>query len=310
MEFILISNNQKRLDIQCNPFLLVFVIFIFASILVSGIYHVGTQHGIEESHQKISNFQLEAGNLWENEIEEQQSLVKEARVEAEKHLDAMASRVSTLQSHILRLNALGSRLAKMAELDELEFDSAEAPGIGGPSPTISVGNSVPDFLKSLEQLSLDIQDREEKLTALETLLINRSLESKTLPKGSPLKKGWISSTFGWRTDPISGKKEFHEGMDFAGRAGSKITAAGAGIVTWSANRNGYGNTIEVDHGNGYVTRYAHNKENLVKVGDRVEKGQVIALIGSTGRSTGLHVHFEVLHNGKPINPKKFIVSNQ
>ena len=310
MEFILISNNQKRFDVHCNPLIFSAVVLLLATIIFGGIYQLGAHHGIEQSQQKISNFQSEAGSLWEREIEEQQTLVKEAREDAEKHLDAMASRVSNLQSHILRLNALGSRLAKMAELDELEFDSGKAPGIGGPSPTISVGNSVPDFLTSLEQLSLDIQDREEKLTALETLLINRSLESKTLPKGSPLKKGWISSTFGWRTDPITGKKEFHEGMDFAGRAGTEITVAGAGIVTWSAKRDGYGNTVEVDHGNGYVTRYAHNKENLVKVGDRVEKGQVIALIGSTGRSTGLHVHFEVLHNGKPINPKKFIVSSQ
>ena len=310
MEFILISNNQKRFDVRCHPFIFIATSLSIVFCILATVYYYGTQHGMDKSTQKMSDYHALAGNIWENEIEEQKKLVTEARTDAEKHLDAMASRVSSLQSHILRLNALGSRLAKMAELDELEFDSLNPPGIGGPSPTIAVGNSVPDFLKSLEQLSLEIQDREEKLIALESLLINRSLESRTLPKGSPLKKGWISSTFGWRTDPISGKKEFHEGIDFAGRSGSNVTAAGAGIVTWSGKRYGFGNLIEIDHGNGYLTRYAHNKENLVDVGDRIEKGQAIAVIGSTGRSTGLHVHFEVLHQGKKVNPKKFLVSNQ
>ncbi len=309
MEFIFLSNNRKRFDINCNPAIFILLAVVSAALLFGGTFHLGSQHGFERSNTVFNNFQNEAGGLWEEEFDKQQEMVDVARLSAEKHLDAMASRVSSLQSHILRLNALGSRLAKMAELDELEFDSMNEPGVGGPSPTLAKANSVPDFLESLDQLALEIKDREDKLIALETLLINRSLESETLPQGTPLKKGWVSSAFGWRTDPITGKKEFHEGLDFAGKSGLLVSAAGAGIVTWSDKRYGYGEMIEIDHGNGYVTRYAHNKENLVNVGARIEKGQAIAVLGSTGRSTGLHVHFEVLHNGKPVNPKKFIVSS-
>ena len=307
MELILLEGDRKRLDLRCNSWLFILIAATVLGSVLALAYYLGEQSGLSETQNRMSQFHDDAGSLWESELALQRAMVSEARTDAEKHLDAMASRVSNLQSHVLRLNALGSRLAKMAELDEIEFDN---PGVGGPAPSLAKGNSVPDFLDSLDQLALEIRDRQDKLEALESLLINRTLESRTLPQGSPLQKGWISSTFGWRTDPITGKKEFHDGIDFAGRSGSEVTAAGAGIVTWSDKRYGFGNLVEIDHGNGYVTRYAHNKENLVTVGDRVEKGQPIAIIGSTGRSTGLHVHFEVLHNGKRVNPKQFIVTRR
>ncbi|HEY9050177.1 MAG TPA: M23 family metallopeptidase, partial [Gammaproteobacteria bacterium] len=122
----------------------------------------------------------------------------------------------------------------------------------------------------------------------------------------PITRGWISSYYGMRTNPFTGKLQFHKGMDFASKSGSEVQAVAGGVITWSGKRYNYGNMVEVNHGNGYVTRYAHNKENLVKVGDTVKKGQAVASMGSTGRSTGPHVHFEVLKDGRQINPLKFV----
>ena len=140
---------------------------------------------------------------------------------------------------------------------------------------------------------------------LETLLMDRSLRERLMPSGRPISKGWLSSNFGKRADPFTGKQEYHKGVDFAGKEGADVLAVGDGVVTWSSKRSGYGNLVEINHGNGYVTRYGHNKSNTVEVGETVKKGQQIALIGSTGRSTGPHVHFEVLRNGKQVNPAKF-----
>jgi len=132
------------------------------------------------------------------------------------------------------------------------------------------------------------------------------MKEEVFPEGRPIGRGWISSYYGMRTNPFTGKLQFHKGMDFASKSGSNVQAVAGGVVTWSSKRYGYGNLVEINHGNGYVTRYGHNKENLVQVGDTVKKGQSISLMGSTGRSTGPHVHFEVLKNGRQINPQRFV----
>lgn len=136
--------------------------------------------------------------------------------------------------------------------------------------------------------------------------MTRNLEQTVLPAGRPLKNGWISSYYGMRTDPFTGRRAMHHGTDFAGKEGSEILSVAAGVVTYSGERYGYGHMVEISHGNGYITRYGHNRENLVKAGDVVEKGQAIALLGSTGRSTGPHVHFEVLKNGRGVDPSSYI----
>lgn len=229
------------------------------------------------------------------------------KLKTEKSLDAMASRLSLLQGHVMRLDALGSRLATMADLQDIEFGVENPPGMGGPEAgTDQVSINLPDFLTTLDQLESTLQDRAEKLRVMESMLIDQSLQEQTSPAGRPAKGGWLSSLYGYRTDPLSGKREFHQGLDFAGKPNTPITAAAAGIVIWSGPRYGYGNLVEVSHGNGYVTRYAHNEKNLVNVGEKVEKGEVIALMGNSGRSTGTHVHFEVVRHGKHLDPRKFI----
>jgi murein DD-endopeptidase MepM/ murein hydrolase activator NlpD len=136
--------------------------------------------------------------------------------------------------------------------------------------------------------------------------MDRSLHERIMPSGRPVRNGWVSSGYGMRTDPFTGKKEFHEGIDFAGKEGSRVLAVADGIVSWAGWRKGYGKMVEITHGNGYATRYAHNEKLLVSVGETVKKGQTIALMGSTGRSTGPHVHFEVVHNDREVNPAKYV----
>ena len=244
---------------------------------------------------------------WQEEVRHQRGKVDGAIGDAERNLDALALRMGEIQSRVVRLDALGRRLVEMADLDAEEFSFDGVPARGGPQlVTEREPFEVPDFLASLEELVRVLEDREPKLAVVEGTLMNRKLGAEVYPTGRPVSKGWISSVFGWRNDPLTGKRAFHEGIDFAGRASSEVVAAAAGVVVWSGKRWGFGNTVEVNHGNGYSTLYAHNEKNLVKVGETVKKGQVLARLGSTGRSSGPHVHFEVRRNGKAVNPMKFV----
>jgi murein DD-endopeptidase MepM/ murein hydrolase activator NlpD len=216
-------------------------------------------------------------------------------------------RLAELNAHIVRLNALGRRLTKMGGLEDGEFDFDSIPAMGGPEPgTDAASLGVPEMTERLSFLADQVEDRQRQLSVLENLLLNRNLSEQVLPQGRPVNTGWISSTFGKRTDPFTGKNARHWGVDFAGRDGAEIVAVGAGVVTYSGDRYGYGDMVEINHGNGFVTRYAHNKVNLVAVGDEVEKGQTIALMGSSGRATGPNLHFEVLRGGHKVNPLEYI----
>lgn len=310
MNLIIITKSRRTFNIRLGPALLGLGIFVSVLAAVS-FFWLGDRYGSVQTANNVSESYARAGDLWSQELLEQRKMIELIRADAQKHLDSMAARLSSLQGHVMRLNALGSRLANMAELDEIDFSLDENPGMGGPKPASNQQSlTVPDFLDAMDRLSREIEDRNDKLIAIESMLIDSNLQSETAPTGRPIQGGWISSLFGWRADPITGRKEMHDGMDFAAKFGTEITSVGAGIVTWSGRRAGYGNMVEIDHGNGYITRYAHNRKNLVSVGEKVEKGTVIAVMGSTGRSTGTHVHFEVLKDGQFVNPKQFIAVNQ
>ena len=243
---------------------------------------------------------------WQADVHSQQVQLMQIREEADANIDAMASRLGLLQAHIMRLDALGRKLVNMASIDTEEFDFDSAPGLGGPA---SVADTVlaPDELSvAIDQLGQKLSDRENQLTVMEDLVLNANLQKEVEPSGRPITKGWLSSYFGMRTHPISGRREMHKGIDFAGAMGGAVIAVAKGVVTYAGKRYSYGNLIEIAHGNGYSTRYAHNSRLLVSVGDTVEKGFQIAEIGSSGRSTGPHVHFEVLKDGREINPVPFI----
>ncbi len=248
---------------------------------------------------------------WEDEMASQRATLEEARRVAEANLDALTLRMGQMQAHMIRLDALGQRLTEMAGLEDGEFDFSTSPALGGPNEGVESSSiAVPDFLAQLTELTAQMDDRDSQMRVLESMLMSRNLSSEVSPAGRPIIKGWLSSRYGMRTDPFTGRQSHHKGVDLAGKEGTEVIATAAGVVTWSGKRYGYGNLVEITHGNGYVTRYGHNKEHVVQVGQRVEKGQVIALMGNTGRSTGPHVHFEVWHNGKTVDPMSYIQASR
>ena len=244
---------------------------------------------------------------WRQVLKDQDNEVKTARRDAEENLEASAVRLAKLQSRIVRLDALGERLTTIAKLDEGEFDFSQAPALGGPeADEPAAAYSVPDYMQLLAQLADDIENREQQLSVLETLLVDRKIQEDVFIAGRPVNKGWMSSRYGVRNDPINGRRAWHNGVDFAGPEGSDVVTVAAGIVVFAGTRSGYGEMVEVNHGGGFSTRYGHHKELLVNVGDIVKKGQAIGLMGSSGRSTGPHVHFEVYKNGRVVDPSAYI----
>lgn len=243
---------------------------------------------------------------WAQVLAEQRRQIAELRAELQERVDAMAIRLGKVNAHIIRLDALGKRLTDMANIDSREFDFDSEPASGGPETGEGVSPKIPDLTRMLDDLERKVDLRDSQLAALENVILARDLNEQIHPEGRPTKAGFISSYFGERQDPFTGHEAFHRGIDFAGAAGSEVVAVAAGVVTWAGQRAGYGSLVEINHGNGYVTRYAHNQRTLVTVGQTVTRGQPIALMGSTGRSTGPHVHFEVLKNGRQINPASFL----
>ncbi len=242
------------------------------------------------------------------ELQRARGQIDTIRQENEDTLDAMAIRIAQMNARIIRLDALGRRLTDMANLEDGEFDFDEPPAMGGPEEPMASGSNVavPEVVEAMQILDLQLDDREAQLGVLESVIANQNLKQRVYPQGRPVSSGWISSYFGKRTDPFTGKPANHTGIDFAGKSGADVVAVADGVVTWSSKRYGYGLMVEINHGNGYATRYAHNSENLVAVGDEVRKGQVVALMGKTGRATGPNLHFEVLRDGRRMNPVNFI----
>jgi murein DD-endopeptidase MepM/ murein hydrolase activator NlpD len=270
--------------------------------LLSGVLFAGVQLGRSGPFSPTAQV-----GEWGSTLEAQHKQVLDAKRELQERLDALASRVGQMNAHVIRLDALGRRLTQMAHLDKGEFNFDSAPAVGGPEGPVEgalVGSA--DISSMLDGLSTQIKDRERQLSVLESLISTRNLSTQIVPGGRPVTQGWISSYFGQRTDPFTGHLAYHKGLDFAGPAGSQVVAVASGVVTYAKERFGYGKTVEINHGNGYVTRYAHNQRLLVTAGDTIQKGQAISLIGSTGRSTGPHLHFEVLKQGRPVDPMSFV----
>lgn len=225
-----------------------------------------------------------------------------------EQVTAVTMKLAELQSQVLRLNALGDRLAEDASIPDKEFNFEKLPPSGGPmiQSEEQPKKSLSDLLLSISILENSLAHEEKQLKMLESITLGHHIENTRYLSGRPIVKGWLSSYYGTRKDPFNGKPAMHKGVDFAGSENASIIATASGVVSWAGDRYGYGQLVEINHGEGLKTRYGHNKELTVSVGDVVTKGQVIAKMGSTGRSTGPHVHYEILRNNKQIDPTKYV----
>jgi hypothetical protein len=298
--------KSKTLQLGNKHLVLIAVLVtgLLLAIAASG-YHLSTV--FVESSAVDETLDAETISVWKNELKAQRSDVESLKRSAHEKVDALTLRMGNMQARLLRLDALGQRLTEVAKLKNGEFDFTNPPAVGGPIDD-GLGDSyvLPGLAENIERIERQITDVGQQLEVIDSLFVSRNIQKESFIAGRPIKGGWMSSAFGYRTDPFSGKRAWHGGVDFAGKEDSDIIAVASGVVTWSGDRYGYGNLIEINHGGGYTTRYAHCKVLFAKVGDIVAKGQVLAAMGSTGRSTGPHVHYEVRKNGKGIDPKKYI----
>jgi len=302
MKFIIVNQKSgKSRYLSANRLILGVAI---ASLLglPSAIGYMSYRAGLKEA-----GMTSDIVTKWKEVLQDQVAAIETARREARENLEASTLRLAQLQARIVRLDALGERLLNVANLDEGEFDFSHAPALGGPeSVEMGAAYSTPGFLEAMDQLAQDIENRGNQLSILETLLVDRKIQSDVFLAGRPVEKGWMSSRFGRRTDPINGRLAWHNGVDFAGKDGSDVITVAAGVVVYASPRSGFGKMVEINHGGGFSSRYGHHKELFVKVGDIVKKGQVIGIMGSSGRSTGPHVHFEVFKNGRVVDPSSYI----
>ena len=304
MKFILINNKgpSKTVEIGRWTRVVVSAFLIGLPVSLAGLsYEFGMKKGVARA-------QAAEETLAAEEARERAEALADMAVEAERRLESMTLLLAELQSRVTRLDAVGMNLTQSAGLEPGEFNFDMAPALGGPLMTSQedARELIPALEGELFALSTALDDREVQLDILSELIQGEQVKSDATPSGRPILSGWLSSRYGTRIDPFSGKKAWHEGVDFAGKAGADIVAVASGVVSWSGERYGYGKMVEVAHGDGVITRYAHNQENLVKVGDMVRRGDVVALMGNSGRSTGPHVHFEVHKNGRPVDPASYL----
>ena len=305
MQLILLSKGRGHLaHVPLTSGRVWFGIAAFALVVCDGAFYGGI---VAARTFGVSNPQAEVAT-WREELAQQQAIVDTTRNSLQQSLDALALRIGQMNAHVVRLDALGARLTQMAGLKDGEFDFTSAPSLGGPEEPLAATEAmqINGVVGALDVLDEQLADRSRQLTVLEDLLLNRKLRDEVRPEGRPVTAGYVSSQFGGRTDPFTGRRAFHKGVDFAGREGAEVVAVASGVVIWSGERYGYGQLVEINHGNGYVTRYAHNVDNLVTVGDTVRRGQVIARMGDTGRATGPNLHFEVLLNDRPVDPLTYV----
>ncbi|MGL5038513.1 MAG: peptidoglycan DD-metalloendopeptidase family protein [Aeromonas sp.] len=296
MSITLILHGKQRRKLHLPKQRLAWLggIFCFLSIVGGGWLW-------QSWHQKMDALEVALA------VAEQQS-VAQGSDEAREQLAMLAAQVGTMQGQLGRLNALGERLTEQAELDPDEFNFKALPPMGGPSYDEALEVNLNELQASMKHLSQQLSSREEQLSVLESFIMNHHITDAGFIAGTPVKQDqvWVSSWFGGRLDPFSGLAKMHKGVDFRGKLGSPILATGPGIISWAGRHPDFGDMVEINHGNGLVTRYAHNSKLLVEVGTLVDQGQEIALMGRTGRATGVHLHYEVLKDGRQVDPARFL----
>ncbi|MFQ3197537.1 MAG: murein DD-endopeptidase MepM/ murein hydrolase activator NlpD [Paraglaciecola sp.] len=246
--------------------------------------------------------------LAQSGFEHQQREISALKTATGQKMSSVLDKLAEIQNQMVKVNALGTRLVEDADLDPQEFSFNPRTEASPLFKTVNQNTELAQYnlLSRIDIMLDELKDKEQQLSGLESILMSHHITKQSALAGRPIQAGWLSSYFGIRTDPFTGQPTMHKGLDFAGSEGEPVVATGAGIVTWAATRYGYGELVQIDHGNGLVTRYGHNKQLNVKIGDVVTKGQTIALMGNTGRSTGAHVHYEVINKGQPQDPLPFV----
>ncbi|MDI9246255.1 M23 family metallopeptidase [Marinobacter sp. CHS3-4] len=306
MNIILVGKRHgKSRALPINAPIAIGVSLFFIALLATAVWS-GYSMAVSDVKEQ-SPSEAELVSQWQSKLDSQKAELEQVRQNVRQQVDALTLRLGEMQSRLLRLDALGQRFVETGVVASDEFDFSQPAAVGGPEDGIS-GESftAPQLTDMIDSLALRIEDREHQLRMLDIVSSQKKLEDELYVEGRPITWGWLSSKYGYRSDPFTGKRTWHDGVDLAGREGSDIISVAAGVVTFAGERYGYGNLVEVDHGDGLLTRYAHAKSIDVNVGDVIQKGQVVAAMGSTGRSTGPHVHFEVLENGKSKNPETYI----
>ncbi len=302
MHIILVSNRlatAKSISLDTRH-LLLGAALLTATVLAlsSSMFYLVFRHAIEIKLPLVQQLLLSA--------QEQQT--QNAKEFMRENLNAMAVRLGQMQAQLVRLDALGERVSALAGVKPQEFRMSEPPGRGGALPTsIPVQDlSMNELTGQLDALSRHMENRYDYMGILENRLFDARVKKKLMPTVRPVDVDWNASSFGWRIDPITGQNAMHEGIDFLVDTGTPVHAAAAGLVVVAQFHPQYGYMIDIDHGNDFTTRYAHNSKLLAKAGDLVQRGAIIAESGSTGRSTGPHVHFEVRYKGVAQNPNRFL----
>ncbi|MCP3848659.1 MAG: M23 family metallopeptidase [Gammaproteobacteria bacterium] len=319
MNIILVRKRSgTTIDLNLSRSFIIIISLLFLSVPIVSYYlgvvstdrvpsiaDLDKPENIEPIRTKLNQI---IGSIYKEELASQQDELDAIKQHNQENINTLTKTMAKLQAHIIRLDALGQRLTEVADLDQKAFNFDFEPSMGGPADANDYSENIKysEFLGRLAQITEDIERRNKQLTILETLLIADHFKLTSTPTGNPAQKGRISSFFGMRKDPFTGKKKMHKGIDVAGKSGSSVLATADGVVIRAEKQTGYGKLIEIDHGYQLSTRYGHNKTISVKVGDIVKQGQAIATMGSTGRSTGPHVHYEVLRKGRPVNPQKYV----
>ncbi len=302
MHIILVSNRlatAKSISLSVHHLLLgMALLAATVVVLSSSMFYLVVRHAAEVKLPLLQTLLLSA--------QEQQT--QNAKDFMRENLNAMAVRLGQMQAQLIRLDALGERLSALAGIKPQEFRMNEPPGRGGALPTSVPAQdlSMNELSRQLDALSRHMENRYDYMGILENRLFDAKVKKKRMPTVKPVDVDWNASSFGWRIDPITGQNALHEGIDFLVDTGTPIHAAADGLVVVAEFHSQYGYVIDIDHGNDFTTRYAHASKLLVKAGDLVQRGAIIAESGSTGRSTGPHVHFEVRYKGVAQNPNRFL----
>ncbi len=303
MNIIFLRRNGKARQVNLAHPLTLSVIAALTLALLGSAFALGLQYGLGAHQRGVLSDTLHFRDL----VAEQKRQIADLKQQLQLRVDAFAMRLGEMNAHVIRLDALGRRLTEMADIDSREFNFDADPPSGGPETGgEGVSAQIPDLTQMISQLEQRVNLRDSQLMALENVILARELKEEIHPEGRPVARGFISSYFGERADPFDGREAFHKGVDFAGALGDRVVAVAEGVVIWAGERSGFGKLVEINHGDGYITRYAHNQRTLVSVGQMVKRGEAVALMGSTGRSTGPHVHFEVLRNGRQVDPLSFV----